>query len=159
MTEPEPNPWITLNALSSAVTEATKRVERDSTLNEKRIAASVQKMRWFRRAAVLSLFAGVLSLFVGYQARHTAEQLRTQRAQSRIVTCRNENATAERINSLNDRTQQLLRNAVAGNTSRSPEQEAVAQEFLQRELDEYEAIKVPLRACDPASVERFYSKK
>lgn len=158
MTEPEANPWQTLNVLSRAVTDATKRVERDSELNEKRIKASVEKMRWFRRAAVLSLLAAALSLFVGYQARHTADQLRTQRSQSRVIACRNENATAERVNKLNDRTQQLLRNAVAGG-ERTAEQETRAQAFLNAELAEYEAIKVPMRDCSPAAVEAFYSKK
>jgi hypothetical protein len=157
MSDSEPNPWETLHVLSAAVTDATRRVERDSKLNEDRIAASVRKMRWWRFAGVVGAILAPLALWAGVQANNAVDELRDQRHASRIIACEKDNDTATKVNALNDRTQQLLRNAVAGGT-RTPEQEARTQAFLNSELGEYEKIKVPMRQCDPASVERFYSK-
>lgn len=157
MTTPEPSPWETLHELAGAVGRAADKVDRDRKINESRIQASVQKMRWFRRAAVLAVLAAAVALWAGVRANNAVDEIRQQRTASRIVACQKDNDTATKVNALNDRTQQLLRNAVAGG-NRTPEQEARTQAFLNSELAEYEKIKVPMRRCDPASVERYYSK-
>lgn len=158
-TPSESSLWQTLHELAGDVRNATEKVDRDRKINEDRIQASVRKMRWFRRAAVLAVLAAAVALWAGMRANHAVDEIREQRTASRIVSCQKDNDTAKLINSLNDRTQQLLRNAVAGGTTRTPEQEARAQAFLDSELGEYQKIKVPLRDCSPAAVARFYSQK
>lgn len=159
MTDPFEREWETLRNLSDAVRIATEKVDEDREANEARIAASVHKMRWFRRAALLAVAAAAVALWAGVRANNAVGDIRAQRTQSRVIACENDNATAMKVNKLNDRTQQLLRNAVAGGTTRTPAQEARTEAFLRSELAEYQKIKVPTRDCSPAALDRLFSQK
>lgn len=156
MTTADPNPWETLHVLSSAVTDATRRVERDSELNERRIKASVEKMRWYRRAAVTSLAAAALSLFVGYQALHNAHQLKTQRQESRRITCERDNANAAKINALGNSVRQIITIATPANPNRTVEQQAQVDRFVSESDAALDRAKVSARDCSPAGLAQFY---
>lgn len=163
--EEPPDPWRSINELAGLIREAGNKVDDDREANkelvaalEKRTKASIRKMRWYRFAGVVGAVLAVPALWAGWRANDAIDQIRTQRSASRIIACQNDNTTAAKVNALNDRTQQLLRNAVAGGTTRTPEQDARAEAFLRSELNEYQKTKVPMRDCSPAAVERFYSK-
>lgn len=157
--EPHSATWETFNHLAQAVTDATTKVTQDREKNEERIAASVRKMRWFRRAAVLAVFAAALSLWSSREANILSNKLQDQRDEARIVQCQRDNENTGRINALNDRTQQLVRRAVEeGSSNRTPDQQAIAEAFLSSELQKFEEVKVPLRDCSPEGIEAFYSE-
>lgn len=147
--------WIALGRLSNAVRDALKKLEEDRKANEKRIEASVHKMRWFRRAGVIGVVAGVIGIIIGGFGLYEVNKIYDQRAKSRVVSCQSDNSTATRVNALNDRDQNLLRTVVKTG-SRTPEQQAATEKFVNNELAEYQKIKVPLRDCSPAAVNKFY---
>ena len=161
MTEEEPtgDAWRTLDYLASEVRRAADKVDLDRDANERRIQMSVRKLRWYRIAGVIGAVLSVLALWAGWRANYAADRLLEQRTEARVVTCQKENETADRVNALNNRTQTLLRNAVANNTTRTPAQQASTEAFLAAELAEYEKVKVPKRPCDVASVNRYYERK
>ncbi len=150
--------WVALGRLSKAVQSALTKLEKDRKANEERIQASVHKMRWFRRVGVIGVIAGVLGIGVGCLGLYEVDKIYDQRETSRIITCKDQNDTASRINSLNDRSQKLLENAAAtGN--RTPEEQIMTDLFVSRELAEYEKIKVPKRNCSPDGIRDYYRSK
>lgn len=166
MTDDERDPWRELNAAAQTVREVGEKVDRDreanerlAVTNEERIKASVRKFRAWRFAGIVGILLGVLALWAGWRANDAVDQIRAQRTEARLVACHADNASASKVNALNDRTQDLLRNATASNTTRTPEQQARSDAFLADELAKYEAVKVHLRDCSPAGIERFYSNK
>lgn len=105
------------------------------------------------RLQILIVAGCVVAVFlIGWR---TLDALRTSRDESRIVSCQQDNDTAERINGLNDRNQDLLRDAVARG-DRTPAEQDEAEAFLAQQLAEYEALKVPLRDCSPAGIRAYY---
>lgn len=63
-----------LGNLSAAVRNALDRLEQNREAQEERIAASVRKMHWFRRAAVLAVVAAVFSLWTAHEANRAVHK-------------------------------------------------------------------------------------
>lgn len=160
MTEEEPtgDPWRTLNLLGDAVREAVRKVDDDREANERRIKASVRKVRWTWIVGAIGLVVAVAALWGAWWAHDAIETIQASRREARLAACHADNDTATKINALNERTQDLLRTAAQPNDTRTAAQQARTDALVADELEEYEAVKVPLRDCSPAGIREFYRR-
>lgn len=133
----------------------TKELQRTTVMLDKvvmRLDAADKRANRHRLQLLIVAGCVVAVFLIGWW---TFDSLRTSRDESRIVACHQDNDTAKRINGLNDRNQDLLRDAL-DRGDRTPAEQAEAQEFLVQQLAEYEALKVPLRDCSPAGIRAYY---
>lgn len=157
--EPTGDHWRTLDHLALEVRRAADKVDNDREINERRIAASTRKFRAWRFAGLVGIALSVLALWAGWRADTAINRINSSRAEARVAACNADNAYADKVNALNDRTQELLRAAFAANTSRTPTEQVTAEAFLADELARFDAVRVPARKCDPASIAAFYKSK
>lgn len=153
--------------LASQVQDAAEKVTANRRAFEARVKAENAKTKWWRRAAVLGLATSIFAVFLVIRANDAAEkandaieEIVATRTEARAATCEAANANAARINALNDRTFQLLEDAVAAprETPRTPEEQAATDAFLEQQRQAFEAIKVELRDCSPEGIEAFYDQ-
>lgn len=161
----EPFTVETINHLAGEVRRAVQTVEADRESNEKareafeeRTRASWQKTRWVRRLAVVNVVGIVVALTVGIYSAVEVNRIYEQRRQSRIIQCQQENRTAERINALGQSVDTILGLATESNTSRTPEQQAIVDQFLGRSRQAIANAQVPARDCSPAGIRAFYQQ-
>lgn len=143
----------------AAVEEAVAAATAEQRLVElERLRKSVLKeRRLLRILTALAIIVGSFGAVEGLAAKDALNEFRDSRASARKVGCVADNDTADRINGLNDRTQDLLRDAVAGG-DRTPEEQAQALKFLAEQLDKYEALKVPRRDCSDGAIDSYYGQ-
>ena len=102
---------------------------------------------------------GVIGLATAGEANDKADTILEARQVARKVACDADNENAGKINGLNDRSQDLLRDAAAGG-NRTPEQQARADQFIAEQIAKYEALKIPLRDCSSqAAIDAYYEEK
>lgn len=156
-----------LGRLSAAVDAAAAKLDADRDALERRIAASVAKMKVWRFAGmaglalgVLALPVGVLGAWAGLAAQDANEKTNSNRAEARVTACVAFNRdVAANVNALNDRGQELLQNIVNdGRERRTPEQQIAVDEVLRREVAAYEELKIPDRDCTPRGIAEFYNE-
>lgn len=166
MTAPR-DPWAELNRAAETVRSVGEKVDKDRQTNldlvaalEERTEASARKFRAWRYAGIIGLVLSVFALVGIALALYAVGEINDSRRSSRVAACRSYNKDlVTNVNALNDRNQDLLRNAVNNSTERTPAQQAATETFLADELAKYEAIKVPKRDCSPAGLEAFYGSK
>lgn len=156
------------DGMQEAIDEALNAASAEEKLAQLvRLRQSVLSERKLLRALTLiAIMVGSVGIWQSVGARSTADDarealdvFRAQRTESRVIACNAENDSAARINALNDRTQDLLRAATADRDGdRTPEAQARVEALLNGELVKYEAIKIPYRKCDLASVEAYYEE-
>lgn len=101
---------------------------------------------------------GIYGLSLATDAGDRVDAVIEARNNSRKIACESDNDGAERINALNDGFQDTLR-IIAAPGDRSPEDQAAVDALLADQLAKYEALKAPIRKCDPASLEAYYQDK
>lgn len=161
--DPQRDPWRELNLAAQTVREVGEKVDRDreanerlAKLNEERIAASIRKMRWYRRAGVTGAVLAPLALWAGLTARHAVNELRTQRDQGRIVACQKDNEYAVKTNKLGMSMGTIVDLATPPNPNRSPAQQAQVDRFVGDSKQALAEARIALRDCSPAAVAAFY---
>lgn len=161
--ETEPFTPGTINQLASEVRRAVKTVEADREANlaareafEQRTVVATRKLRWYRRAGVIGVVVGTFGLVVGMYGAIEVNRIYDQRRQSRIIQCQQENRTAERINALGQSVNTILTLATQTSSSRTPDQQAIVDTFLERSRQAIADAKVPARDCSPEGIARFY---
>lgn len=151
-------------AFDAAVQEAVSLADAEQKLSAlERLRRSVLKERRLLRVlTVVAIVVGCVGIFLAVGARSVANEasaaldaFTASRTEARAIACQADNDTAGRINGLNDRTQDLLRDASAGG-DRTPEEQERVDAFLVEQLAKYEALKVPLRDCSPQGIEDYY---
>ena len=142
-------------AVAEAVA-AAKAEQKLAALEDLRTSV-LKERRLLRVLTIAALIVGCVGIFLANDARTTLDEFAAARSESRVIACRGDNDAAERINGLNDRTQDLLRDAVAGNGDRTPAEQAAADAFLKEQIVKYEALKIPLRGCGPQEIEDYYN--
>lgn len=164
-TDPLQWEWDTLRQLTQRVHEATEKVDADRVANEEardkleeRIAASVHKMRWYRRVGVIGLLVGALGCAFGGFGVYEVHKLYDQRRVSRIISCDDANDLAAKINGLGDAVDKVLDSATPPNPNRTIEQQAAIDRFLTDSKAAIAAAHVPPRDCTPDAVARYYQR-
>jgi hypothetical protein len=158
--------WNALARLSGAVREALKQLAIDRKANEDRIKASVHKMRWFRRAALLAVIASVLSLWNAHQANHAAHKANlavsaviAQRKESRRIACNDANDAADKINALGTSMKGIVLLATAPNPNRTAVQQQAVDSFLKNSAALLNKAVVPKRDCSDRSIAKYFGEK
>lgn len=117
---------------------------------------------WDWTTAACALIAGtsliVMVLFV-ITTNRSVNAITRARSTSRIVACQTDRESAQKINALNDRTQELLDqtfNAPRA-TPRDPDTQALIDRYLADQKKKFDAVKVDVRECDPDSIAAYYA--
>lgn len=153
MDEPSVETTMAFEHLAGAVDKAMQHLDEDRQ-------ALARKMRWWRRAVVVlgiavvvSVFTGIVGIVIGTRGNHALDEMRDQRDQSRVTSCQNYNDDlVANVNALNDKTQGVLRSALAAN----PNATAQGREFVANQVAEFEKVKVPRRDCSPKGIAAYY---
>ena len=120
--------------------------------------------RWLSPTGACALIAVaslVLCVIFVYTTNSTIDRINQSRANARVVACQSDRDTAQKINALNDRTQQLLEQTFNAPrpTPRSAENQKLVDAYLKDQKAKFDAVKVEVRRCDPESIREFYGRK
>jgi hypothetical protein len=122
---------------------------------EKELAATrksnERRVFWLAAGCGIAVLCGAVGVVIGIQGNLALGEFEDQRTQARSVSCQAENATAGRINGLNQRLQDTLR-AIAEFVGPDPEVDA----FIADQVAAFEVLEVPERDCTPAGIAEYF---
>lgn len=166
---------MTDDDFDAAVAEAVALDKADQKLNALvRLRKSVLKERRLLRAlTILSIIGTCAAIYLAVASNRTADEATKAAATaqkaidavveardaSRIVACGTANDIARKHNDLVNGVENTLTLATKGNGTRTPEQQARVDAFLNQQIAQYEAIKVAIRDCSPAGIKAYYAPK
>lgn len=145
-----------LAALNTMLSGYASKAELAAMLAEERekTKALVKQRNWTRTVAVVLLALVMAGTAAGVLVvKQKTDEIVGARKESRLATCLSDNTFITNHNGLVDQDEQTLRDAVG------PEPSTAAAQFLATRLAAYETNRVPLRKCDPASIDAFYKRK
>lgn len=115
-------------------------------------------LRTIRRLIVASLAIVLVLGAVFYTSSTTAtNDIIKARAQGRITTCASDQAFELAHNRLVDANETFVSTILTDTARTKPvEQRPTILAYAKQRVAEYDVTKVPVRACDPASIKIFY---
>ena len=120
--------------------------------------------RWLSPTGACALIAVaslVLCVIFVYTTNSTIDRINQSRANARVVACQSDRDTAQKINALNDRDQQLLEQTFNAPRPipRSAEAQKMVDAYLKDQKSKFEALKVEVRECTPEAIAAYYKAK